>query len=82
MNSDIYQTLERTFPYAGQNNIRDTVSKLQKSNKASIVKTDYEALCQTIMQEYRYLSFSEIVQIISELHYKNDENMQYLACLY
>jgi hypothetical protein len=82
MNSDIYQTLESTFPYAGQNNIRDTVSKLQKSNKASIVKTDYEALCQIIMQEYKYLCYSEIVQIISELHYKNDENMQYLACMY
>lgn len=82
MNSDIYQKLESTFPYARQKNILDTISKLEKSNNASIVNTDYEALCQRIMQEYKYLCYSDIVQIISELHYKNDERMQYLASLY
>lgn len=82
MNSDIYQKLKSTFPYAGQNNIEDTIYKLQNSNKQSIVNTEYEALCQTIMQEYKYLCYSDIVQIISELHHKNDEKMQYLASLY
>ena len=82
MSSNIYQKLESTFPYAGQNNIEDAIFKLQKSNKQSIVDSDYETLCQMIMQEYKYLCYSDIVQIISELHYKNEEKMQYLASLY